>query len=87
MHVYRTFNSLDEASVGHPEYFGVMKEAHDDARAFNAPVYPMVRIELVDVKIDKSGLVELLNEVQKFEILRTWCLTARGGLKEIENGE
>ncbi len=47
-----------------------------------------VRVELVEIDTDKATLVLLLNkDPVNTTVLRTWKVTPRGGLTEIENGE
>ena len=70
-------------------YAGTLTDAHADAKDLQPR--DAVRIELVDVPIDKEGVPALLNRpdtiAATFEIERTWALSARGGLREVANGD
>ena len=47
-----------------------------------------VRIEQIDVDVSKAGVLSLLQgySPEDFSATRTWALSPRGGLREIENG-
>lgn len=50
------------------------------------------RVDLIDVPTDKTGVIALLNMFSEcgavsYSALRTWKLSARGGLAEISRGE
>lgn len=91
MQLYRLVRITDETVL---KYHGTRDDAHEDAKG-HAPAYECYRIELVDFPTDKTGLLGVLNSVVEgatdnitgIEILRTWALSNRGGLKEVANGE
>lgn len=64
-----------------------LAEAHAAAKGWPEPRF--VRIELIDVPSDKAGILALLQgyNLDDFAPVRTWALTARGGLREVANGE
>lgn len=43
-----------------------------------------VRIQEVDIKTDKASIVMLMNGEPQITVLRTWKLSARGGLLEMK---
>lgn len=71
-------------------FYGTLADAHAEARDSTEPVFRVnVRITEVEVPTDKAGVIALLNGYHKLKgqnlmvPSRVWCLTARGGLKEI----
>ena len=84
MNIYRT---VDTGPNGSADAHATLGDAHANAKKFNTTSWHLIRIELLDVQTDKLGVVALMNHDPITKLLRTWCLTARGGLKEIENGE
>lgn len=47
-----------------------------------------VRIELIEVPLDKDTVLQLLNDEElSLPALRTWRLTPRGGLVEVPDGQ
>lgn len=88
MHFYRIVDvttTTDEILV----YCERQGEAHAHARDYGEWRWPKLRIELVDVSLDKSSIAGLLNGVGAGlrTPLRTWRITPRGGMVEVENGE
>lgn len=76
---------------GKEPYFTVMADAHSMAKTelktFNWSL-PESRIELVEFQTDKETLCNLLAGWGcEMQVLRTWALTPRGGLREVANGE
>jgi hypothetical protein len=71
------------------DYEGTLSDAHATAKALTPR--DAVRIELVEVPTDKEGVLALLNRpqtvTQTFAVEQTWALTARGGLRDVPNGE
>ncbi|MBT2325520.1 hypothetical protein J7E62_24610 [Variovorax paradoxus] len=73
-----------------PRYFGTQGDAHEDGRKEEEVWRSSVRIKEVDLKADKDGVLRLLQEgpAGADDLLggrgRTWTVTARGGLKELE---
>lgn len=62
-------------------YFGTMNDAHTDARQRNTGSQ---EIYLWEVDTSKPGVLSILNnQATGWELLRTWRLTSRGGLKEV----
>lgn len=85
MHIYR----ISQFPTGDFCYRGTLTEAHAEMKRFPANNRGEARIELIDVGIDKEGVLNVLNLGDKafHPVLRTWLITERGGLKEIPNGE
>jgi hypothetical protein len=71
-------------------YFGTQAEAHNDGRTEAPQWRSAVRIKEVDLKCDKDAILRLLQEgpAGAEDLLggrgRTWTLTSRGGLKELD---
>lgn len=82
MNVYKLINGEPDTDA---VYCGVMKEAHSAAK--ESPYRGDARIELVEVITDKEGVIALLNGNVSEKVVRTWRLSARGGLVECPNGE
>lgn len=76
-----------------PRYYGTLADAHENAKTAlllkPGAMVEEVRIELVDIETEKAAILRILNGIGRFQSapLRTWKLTQRKGLKEIENGE
>lgn len=74
----------------HPTWVATMPDAHAHLKKVGA-FQPDARIELFDLPTDKLGILRTLNgedaEGMGLSAQRTWKLTARGGLSEVENGE
>jgi hypothetical protein len=72
-------------------YHGDRHAAHEDAKAYkNMGRWDFAedRIEFVEVEIDKEVIVRMLNGVQpEAEVIKTWAMSERGGLKEVPNGD
>lgn len=85
MKAYRTIRDGYEGA----EYAGTLAQTHAEAKELHPR--DAVRIELVDVPIDKDSILAILNRpdtfVATFEVERTWALGARGGLRDVANGE
>jgi len=71
-------------------YFSTQGDAHEDGRKEEPVWRSAVRIKEVDLKADKDAILALLQRGPSAseDLLlgrgRTWTLTARGGLKELE---
>jgi hypothetical protein len=87
MQFYREINAdCDPVSVY--QFSETLANAHVSLKAYDLHYLPSLRIELVEVPTDKSSICRMLNnDAPELVALRTWCLTPRGGLKEINNGE
>lgn len=90
MHFYRV--SIYEGDL-HPVWTETLSEAHNQLRE-SGKGKPDARIELFDVPTDKAGVCALLNHGGNdaegslgLGAIRTWELTPRGGIKEVQNGE
>lgn len=91
MNIY-SFTDYPENDAG-ARYFGTLGDAHGEGRKLEPVFRCNVRIRLLDVPVDKAGVLELLNRggphamqldhQTPLEVLRTWSLTSRGGLHEI----
>lgn len=91
MHIY-SYCDYEENHAG-ARYFGTINDAHAEAKKLEPVWRCNVRICLLDIPADKAGLLELLNcggphrrsleHGAEIKALRTWTLTARGGLKEL----
>ena len=85
MKAYRVIRDGAEGA----DYEGTLSEAHESAKAL-AP-RDAVRIELVEVPTDRESVLALLNRMltvtQTFAIERTFALTARGGLRDVPEGD
>lgn len=89
MHVYRIVDTaIPEDDAPRPRYEATQLEAHNDAKARPGIIRDSVRIEMIDVLVDKAGVCRILNDDKiKHRLLRTWKLTPRGGMVDCENGE
>ena len=90
MHVYRTINTAQPARLPRADvlqFDGTMKDAHDSVKMINKFLWSVIRVELIDVPTDKTGILTLLNGFEDFKAIRTWKLTSRGGLEDCANGE
>ena len=72
-------------------YFATQGDAHDDGRKEEPVWRSAVRIKEVDIKCDKDAILALLRGGVPEDLLedrgRMWTLTARGGLKELEEAK
>lgn len=83
MQFYKTTRNETDPNPG---YDATRTEAHDRAKL--QPESHEVRIELVEIAVDKEALVAILNgEKPTAKVIKTWTLTTRGGLRDCENGE
>lgn len=78
MHVYRL-----ECGTDISRHYPTIGSAHLEAKKLVRP-YNEIFIELLDVQIDKEGVVAMLNDEPIAKQLRLWTLTPRKGLKELE---
>ena len=79
MRFYEVTNGED----GGGRFFGTQSDAHDAAKACQRRAH--VFIDEVEVPTDKAGLLSVLNSpstARFFPTLRTWRLTARGGMED-----
>lgn len=83
MHFYRLIDTAANDNV--IDWFDTRDTAHERAKPLRLNLD--LRIELVDLPIDKDSVLALLREEPKFTTLRTWSLSPRGGLVEVPNGE
>ncbi len=87
MQIYRIF---DSAAIDPPiHYEGTVKDAQFMAKSVIVSRVD-ARIELVEVPTDKTTVLLYLNtamNMSSFTPLRSWKLTARGGLVEATIGE
>jgi hypothetical protein len=87
MQLYRILNTgLPDAPA---RFAGTLSDAKDMASEAVLNRADM-RVELVNVPTEKPYLLCYLNGKVKdveLEVLRTWALTDRGGLKAVPNGE
>jgi hypothetical protein len=87
MHFYRTlYEGPADVSPSDWSHHATLAEAHAAAKGYTD--HASVRIELIDVATDKQGVPDLLRgySVTDLTPLRTWAITARGGLRETANG-
>lgn len=94
MHFYRLTDEMPNGCTLHEEFHGTLADAHKTAKATfnNSILRSRARIDLHDINTDKASLVVILNGrltdvIGEAKPLRTWGLTARGGLKELQAGE
>lgn len=89
MHVYRVFNSDIERDELDYRFKGTLEESRVLAHSGPGPwSHDNVRIELIDVPTDKASIIKLLDMGElDADPLRTWGITKRGGLRELDNGE
>ena len=87
MHIYRTLLERDGLPTD-TNHRGTLGDAHEVAKGYPIHERGWLRIELIDVPADKAGILALLQgySLEDFTPIRTWALTPRGGLKEVENG-
>ncbi len=93
---YRTILQHGALSPQDYSHHATLAEAHTAAKAYN-PVNdrPHVRIEAIDVRTDKEGVLGLLRgygiqdgsttPAANIRIMRVWELTSRGGLAELSD--
>jgi hypothetical protein len=87
MNFYRQLD-VDSSPVRIEGYAETLATAHINAKLYTKSHLCDLRIELIDVPTDKAAVCALLNgDIPELPALRTWKLTARGGLTEVENGE
>jgi len=80
MNVYRISRDGVEGFV----YKSTQAEAHGHARSLVA--YSHTYIDLLDLDVDKSAIVHLLSTgVPLAKVIKSWGLTPRGGLKEVDS--
>lgn len=73
-----------------PEYIETLAAAHKFIKdlSLHPQDHSECRIELVSFSVDKASVLKALSGWGMEEtILKTWRLTARGGLVECNNGE
>jgi hypothetical protein len=67
-------------------WYATLADAHQSAKSFPKHDRPHVYIDMLDIAVDKSGVLALLNadslKVEAHRPLRAWDLTDRGGLRE-----
>lgn len=92
MRSYRVFSGV--RIDGERQVFFFFKDraaAHEHAKNYPEPCWPQVLIHLVELPTDADAVHDYLNGRQpvslNVSILRTWCLTQRGGLHELQAGE
>ena len=83
MHFYRVIldrNGLDKDYSHHAK----QSDAHEAARGYHPSDWYAVVVELIDVPVDKDGVLALLRgySIDDFDPLRMWVLTPRGALAE-----
>ena len=83
MHVYAVFSPVTGLI---PEFRATLAEAHANTKTWGA--VPVI-VQLRDYPLDKASVVKILNHMvadddpaPDFTVLKTYTLTARGGLKE-----
>lgn len=87
MHFYRTlYEGPADVSPSDWSHHATLAEAHTAAKGYTDRAG--VRIEQIDVATDKAGVLDLLRgySVTDLDPLRTWKLTPRGGLQQVDNG-
>ncbi len=92
MHFYRVlYEGPADVSPSDWSHHGTQAQAHTAAKGYGDR--DGVRVELIDVQSDKAGILSLLqgyspaDSCDNVKVLKTWKLTARGGLTEVPNGE
>lgn len=78
MQVYRLTCGTDKGV-----HYATRDDAHDAAKE-SVWRHDQIFVDLIDVQVDKEGVVALMNGEPLMKTLRSWTLTARKGLKEIE---
>jgi hypothetical protein len=85
VHFYRSFHS---GADDRPHFDSTLDDARATIQSFVPSDRALVRVELVDIPVDKESIRQMLCDNHMLGVVqRTWCGTARGGLKEIANGE
>lgn len=89
MHFYRVVDTAHPPEdAPRPRFEATQLEAHNVAKAKSECIRPCIRIELVDVAVDKADVCRILNDDKiDHRLLRTWKLTPRGGLVDCADGE
>lgn len=84
MKIYRirdTAFSADEDQI-HDVYAGTKDEAKANGVVRATPPYQSdIEVTELEVQTDKAGVLAILQGNRIFTTLRTWRMTARGGLK------
>lgn len=72
-----------------PQYVGIREDARKQViENYPKTMWPFARVELVDIKVDQQTVASILSGWGAAEtVQRTWAITARGGLKEVANGD
>ena len=65
-----------------PAFEGTMALAREVVKERNKDVWSETTIDEVEVQADKEGVLHALNRNPVINVIRTWGITARGGLKE-----
>lgn len=92
MHFYRVLYERPHAPQSR-DHRATLADAHEVAKTYPAEYRKHVRVELVDIQIDKAGVLALLQAIDNHEDgfaadpIRTWAVSDRGGLYEVANGE
>lgn len=80
----RFYRVTDGRTSGQPDYYPTLEAAHKAAKEF----FDRFDVDIIEVEIatDKENVLRLINGEGGYETeqLRTWCLSARGGLKPEE---
>jgi hypothetical protein len=83
MHFYRISRDASSTDL---RWAATQSDGHVELKNFSGCAE--ARMELVDVPVDKAGVLALLRRDLAFpDVIKTWALTPRGGLKDIPNGE
>jgi hypothetical protein len=89
MKLYVVTGLPESVAEGGHVYTPTLSKAHVTAQQAGATLWGDARIEQVEVATDQQNVLRLLNGEGGFqsEPARTWALSRRGGLVEIQNGE
>lgn len=85
MDIYRVTTFEDDPD---PVFEGTRAEGHKALKQHKGK--PDARLELFNISVDKTSVLRMLNgeDIEFFGgPVKTWALTSRGGLLEVENGQ
>lgn len=84
MQTYRIIDSADDLN-SRPAFKRTLKDAQDEAKKFPDDVRADVRIQLGEIANDSKSVHDYLGGKvpENFKPERTWKLTSRGGLVEL----
>lgn len=86
MNAYRIIDTADDEGDSALYFRHTLHDAHEAAKSFLEVLKPDVRIQLIEIQTSAKAVIGYLNNEKPKDpqILRTWKLTPRGGLVELD---